>query len=223
MSSQKFDFSDIRIILCAQGYSLDYQYIVREIGFWFNGHSGSIPFNCKINRKQLDMNNQKIITQSEEQTNGIRLKTITNNGLALSETKAVLRTLYHLNNNSEAKYIGITPDDNIIGLLFKAGLGSLVKNLNYMKAFENEDKIPTNEMIFSTLQQNPSKYNACNLHDSFLANNCVPYCAKTKAEIVAFYCINYQPSAKKSIQMTYSNNLEEFQSTSQSNLNVINF
>ena len=191
MSFQKVDFSDIRIVLSVQGYSLDYQYIVREIGFWFNGHSGSIPFNCKINRNQLDIANQTIITKSEEQMNGIRLKKSITAGLALSETRAVLRALYHLNSSSKGKFIGISSDDNITGLLFKSGLGPFVKNLKHLSIFENNQKLPTNEEIISALNQYPNKFKICNLHDNFTI---IPMCAKVKAEFLAMYCMNYSPS-----------------------------
>ena len=194
MASPYVDFSDIRIILCAQGYPLDYQYIVREIGFWFNGHSGSIPFNCKINRNQLDIRNQKIIFESEEKVNGIRLKNSSNTGLALSETRAVLRTLYHLNESSTAKYIGITEDDNITGILFKAGLGSYVKNLNQLKIFEKNFKIPSNDVIRSQIELESNEFKVCKLHDMYLTNNVKPFCAKIKAEFLAQYCMNFNQS-----------------------------
>src|SRR5437868_10507504 len=112
MSSVNFSFSDIRIILSVQGYPLDYQYIVREIGFWYEGKSGSIPFNCKVNTKQLDTGNHKVITKAEEEINGIRLKKTVDIGLTQSDVKAVLKTLYNINNDSSAKYIGICGDDN---------------------------------------------------------------------------------------------------------------
>ena len=107
MASSNVEFSDIKIILCVQGYSLDYQFILREIGFWTNNFSGSIPFNCKINKNQLDIKNQKTIFALEEDIHGIKTKKPVENGLSLSETKTVLKTLYNLSNNTNSKYIGI--------------------------------------------------------------------------------------------------------------------
>lgn len=190
MSSVNFDFSDIRIVLCVQGYPLDYQFIVREIGFWYNGISGCIPFNCKINVNQLDTENRNIISQCEEEINGIRLKKTTEGGLALSETKAVLRTLYQMNNMSQAKLIGICGDDNIKGLLFKAGLGSYVKDLNYLEDLKKKNtKLPSNEEIRSNIKQNSKVFKFCNLHDHLLRNNETPLCSKVKAEYIANYCL----------------------------------
>ena len=190
MAFPSIDFNDIRIIVCVQGYGLDYQYIVREIGFWFNGNSGSIPFNCKINRNHLDIPNQRIITYCEEKINGIRLKKSIDSGLALSETRAVLRTLYHLNENSKAKFIGVIPEDNITGLLYKAGLGSYVKDLNQLSIFKNSEGIPSNSIIKSEIENKSGEYKICKLHDFNLIDNSLPFCAKIKAEYLANYCLN---------------------------------
>lgn len=217
MSSLNFSFSDIRIILCVQGYPLDYQYIVREIGFWCNGQSGSIPFNCKINANQLDTKNHSIISHSVEEINGIRLKKTTEAGLALSETKAVLRTLYHLN-NSPAKLIGICADDNLNGLLFKAGLGSYVKDLNNMDIFKQSNSVlPTNETIRNTVKQKLDDYKVCSLHDHLLKNNNFPLCAKVKAQFIANYCLNYSPSVIPTIAYQYQEIIEDIQNSQPNN------
>lgn len=222
MSSLNFSFSDIRIILCVQGYPLNYQYVVREIGFWFNGQSGSIPFNCKINANQLDTGNHCIISKCVEEINGIRLKKTTEAGLSLSETKAVLRTLYHLN-DSKAKLIGICGDDNINGLLFKAGLGSYVKDLKFMDIFKQSNTtLPTNEMIRSTIKQKMDNYKVCNMHDRLLVNNEFPLCAKVKAEFIANYCMNFQTRITPTIQYQYEEILDDIQKTTNQTANQIN-
>ena len=59
MATSRIDFEDIRIIFCVQGYSLDYKFVLREIGFWTRGLSGSVPFNCKINKNQLDVQTKR--------------------------------------------------------------------------------------------------------------------------------------------------------------------
>src|SRR6266481_5810957 len=204
MSSVNFNFSDIRIILSVQGYPIDYQYVVREIGYWINGQSGSIPFNCKINVNQLDIKNHSIINKSVEEINGIRLKKSTEGGLSLSDTKAVLKTLYHLNNSHKAKFIGICGDDHINGLLHKAGLGCFVKDLNYLDVFkQNNVTLPTNEIIRTSLRQNFDKYKVCPLHDYFLKNNDFPLCAKVKAEFIANYCLSFPTRLPPNISFQY--------------------
>ena len=47
LNVSEVNFEDIRIILCAQGYSINNKYIVKEIGFWSRENSGVIPFSSK--------------------------------------------------------------------------------------------------------------------------------------------------------------------------------
>ena len=153
MASLNINFEDIRIILCVQGYSLDNKFVQREIGFWCNGISGSIPFNCRINNNQLDIRNQKIIHALEEEVHGIKLKTSIEHGLSNSECRAVLRTLYHMN-NSLAKYIGICRDENINGLLYSAGLGSFVIDLDNLVSVNNQTIICPSNKDLQNLMKN---------------------------------------------------------------------
>ncbi len=192
MASTNITFGDIRLILCVQGYSLDYQFIVREIGFWCNGLSGSIPFNCKINRNQLDVKNQKTLYALEELIHGINLKNVIKFGLAQSETRAVLRTLYHMaGNGSESKYIGICRDENINGLLYKAGLGSFVIDIDNLEMFQHSEvKCPSNKDLQTVMQNDPVLYAPCHLHDNLMSDD-KPLCAKVKAQYIADFCKNY--------------------------------
>lgn len=219
MSSFNIDFSDIRIILCVQGYHLDYQFIVREIGFWCKDKSGSIPFNCKVNKNQLDCTNQQIITHSEEEIHGIKLKKNFEFGLALSEVRAVLRTLYHINSGSDAKYIGIIGDDIMKGLLFKAGLGSYVIDVNYLNVFKQTNtRCPTNEMIITHIKLNPEKYSFCTIHER-LKNNESPICARIKAEFIANYCLNFSKSISSRLNIEMNEILKDIEKDSNITLN----
>ncbi len=188
MASSSVEFSDVKIILCVQGYSLDYQFILREIGFWTNNFSGSIPFNCKINKNQLDIKNQKTIFALEEDIHGIKTKKPIENGLALSEIKSVLKTLYNLSNNSNSKYIGICRDENINGLLHQAGLGKYVIEMDNLNIFRDSiNKCPSNADLKIILKNQPNRYHICGLHD-LLRDGSLPLCAKVKAEFIADYC-----------------------------------
>ena len=188
MASPSISFSDIKLILCVQGYSLDYQFILREIGFWTNNFSGSIPLNCKINKNQLDIKNQKTIFALEEDIHGIKTKKPIENGLALSEIKTVLKTLYNLSNNSNSKYIGICRDENINGLLHQAGLGKYVIEMDNLDIFrDSSKKCPSNTDLKIVLKAHPNKYRICGLHD-LLRDGSLPLCAKVKTEYIADYC-----------------------------------
>lgn len=192
MATCKVNFEDIRIIFCVQGYSLDYKFVLREIGFWTKGFSGSVPFNCKINKNQLDIQSKRTIEYLEDDIHGIKFKKHIENGLASSESKAVLRTLYHMNSNEKAKKIGICRDENINGLLHYAGLGSQIINLDDLFMFQNSnDNCPSNNELKLFMKTNSNKYSICEIHDQ-LRNNDLPICAKVKAEFIADYCQSYQ-------------------------------
>ena len=193
MASENINFSDIKIIFCVQGYSLNYQFILREIGFWTRDSSGSIPFNCKININNLDIQSIRTINALEETIHGIRVKRNIDCGLALSETKAVLRTLYHMNSwNTDADKIGICRDPNINGLLYKAGLGKYVVELDDLSMFKNtEDSVPSNKDLQNFMKNEPLKYTVCELHDRLKTDE-TALCAKVKAEFIADFCIKYQ-------------------------------
>ncbi|MGH7748209.1 MAG: hypothetical protein ACREQ5_26150 [Candidatus Dormibacteria bacterium] len=192
MATPRYNFDDIRIIICAHGYSLDYQYVVREIGFWTNGVSGSISFNCKINKRQLDGKTLRTIRCLEEEIHGIKLNKRVDNGLALSDINAVLRTLYHMSDDNKAKCIGICRDENIKGLLYKAGLGNYVVEIDNLLMFDRTtDKCPSNPELQIVMQNNPNKYVICNLHDNLKTYD-YPICSKVKAQYIGEYCKEYQ-------------------------------
>ena len=199
MATPNVDFSDIRVIICMQGYNFDFQYIVREIGFWCNGQSGSIPFNVKLNKNHLDVKNQQIVSYCEEEINGIKLKRNFDNALASSDIKPVLRTLFHLNNNSKAKYIGITKDDNLDGLIYKSGLGNYVFHLENLSPFKQSNiQLPNNDVIRQYLKKYSDRYVMCPIHDRLRINE-NPICAKTKAEILADFCKNLNQNNPPSV------------------------
>src|SRR5882757_3230738 len=191
MASYNFNFNDIRIIICVQGYSLPYQFVLREIGFWTPVCSGSIPFNCKINLNNLDVQSLKTINVLEDNIHGIKVKKNVDYGLALSDAKAVLRTLYHMTSwNSNGNRIGICRDPNINGLLHKAGLGSYVVELDDLSIFKNtEDMIPSNKDLQSFMKNDPMKYTICPIHESLKTSD-HPLCAKVKTEFIADFCKN---------------------------------
>lgn len=188
MASSSIDFSDIKIIICVQGYCLDYQFVVRELGYWCNGQSSSIPFNVKLNKNHLDLKNQRIVLNCEEEINGIKLKRNFENALAASDIKPVLKTLYHLNSNNNAKYIAIIRDEGLDGLLYKSGLGNYVIHLDNVNIIRNSS-LPNNETIRQYLKKNSENYTVCSIHDRLRINE-FPFCAKVKAEFLADYCRN---------------------------------
>jgi hypothetical protein len=177
---------NVRVILCCQGYNLSYQYIVREIGFCFKDYYGTIPFNCKINKKNLDINNQSIINDVVDKVHGIHYKICAKDGLTMSEMNSVLRTLYNVFESDGSSGILIDDDDeNLNGILHKAGLGNHVLHLRSFYEFRGMDlKFPTNEEIRTICKNNPTIYGRCNIHNR-LNNDEIPICAGVKAKIMS--------------------------------------
>jgi hypothetical protein len=191
MATKRFDFKDIRAIICMQGYHLDYQYYIREIGFWSRTLSGVIPLNCKIYNSELSSNNQQTIFYSEE-IHGLKWKKTFENGIPFSDLKCVLNCIYHLTKSEDydSSYIAICKDDAISGLLGKAKLSKYVVDIENLELFRRNNIVfPTNEVIHEQITSNISKYPVCHLHDS-LKNNAVPLCSRSKAKFIADFCLH---------------------------------
>ena len=193
-------FDDIRLIVCVQGYQLNYQYIVREIGFWSRSISGVIPFNCKVNKSHLDQLSAKNIHIAVNEIHGIKQKKNVDNALPSSDVCAVLKCLFQITKRDsyDSGYIGVCKEENVTSLFFKAGLGNYLYELDNLDLFQsvttnnstNHSKIkssfPTLADIKFIISSDPKKYSYCELHDR-LRNNEFPVCARTKAEIISTY------------------------------------
>ena len=190
MAFRKFEFKDVRTIICMQGYPLDYHFYIREIGFWSRTLCGSIPLNCKINKSELDFYNQQTIYYFEEEVHGIKLKKNIENGLPTSELKTILKCIYLMtaSDQYDSTYIAVCKEDKISGILSKANLGKYVLEIDSFDMFKRSGYVfPTNDIIRKELSQNVKDYPVCPLHET-LKNNVVPLCSKAKAMFIANYC-----------------------------------
>jgi len=189
MATENITFNDIRIVICSQGYQLDCEYLFREIGFCCNGLSSSIPFNCRINKSTIDLKNQLIIKYCENEIHGIPIVSKYENSLTMSEIKPVLKTLYNLSENG--KYIGINSDENLKGMLYKCGLGSVTVDLDTLQEFKKtNNKCPRDDDLQFIMKQDVNRFNICNLHNRLQSQN-FPICVKVKAEFLYEYCKTY--------------------------------
>ena len=180
-------FEDIRMILSIQGYQLNHQFIIREIGFWSPRISGVIPFNCKLNMVNVDSFSTKNIFIAENKIHGIKLKSRFENALPNSEASSVLRTLYHITKNEDyaADYIGILKDENISSVVFKSGLGKYVIELDQLDIItKSQSNLPTLHDFKFIIGTELNKYKPCYIHD-MLRNNDIGVCSRVKVEIIA--------------------------------------
>lgn len=187
MSQFKPRFEDIRVIFSVQGYQLNNQFVVREVGYWSPKMSGVIQFNTKISASRLDTFSVKNIHISENEIHGIRLKKFIDNGMASSEVGSVLRCLYQMvkMEGSVADYIGIIREENISSILYKAGLGKYVIELEDLIAIAKSNAtLPSFNDIKYVIGTEMNKYKPCSLHDSLRTSE-TPVCSRAKAEIIA--------------------------------------
>jgi hypothetical protein len=192
LNVSEVNFEDIRIILCAQGYSINNKYIVKEIGFWSRENSGVIPFSSKNKFYTLSNEDKMSINYLVKVHHGIPLNKQVNYGLMNQEAVAVIKTLYHScwneNSGRERNYIGICDDMNIFHLLNIAGLGHLVVNLKKLYDKLNTT-LPSNSNILKMKEFGYCCLKPCYLHEP-LSNENVPFCARAKAIILANWCKN---------------------------------
>lgn len=174
--------NDIRLILCVQGYYLEHQFILRELGYWYKGNCGSLPFNCKINLNKLDCTNQNLIVKYEE-LHGMKLKKNFENGLTISELKPVIKSLYHIAglDNEIAKYICVVRNEYITSHLYNAGMGLYV---TFLDQFHENINYITEEDYQNFVKENKT----CNLHEN--VNDKFPLCAAVKAKYIAQKILN---------------------------------
>ena len=211
-------FEDIRLILSIQGYQLNHQYIIREIGFWSQKLSGVVPFNCKLNLAQIDSTSEKNIHIAENEYHGIRLRKILSNALPSSDASAVIKCLYHLTKKEDydADYIGISKEENIAPIIFKAGLGKFILELDFLDIFQKANsKLISSAEIKYLVSTDPIKYKPCALHDN-LRNNALSVCSKVKCEIIVCQIMKIQQTAnQQQAPQQQQNSLSNFQGPQQ--------
>jgi hypothetical protein len=199
LNASELNFEDIRVIFCVQGYSINNNYVVREIGFWSRGNSGVIPFTSRNKFNKLSNEDKMTVNYLVKAHHGIPLNKQINYGLMNHEAVAAIKTLYHTFSNDDGgrkrNYIGICDDLNIFHLLNIAGLGHLVINLKKLY-HKPEATIPSNDNILKIEEFGYCCLRPCELHNP-LSNEKIPFCARTKAIILANWCKSINNSINK--------------------------
>jgi hypothetical protein len=214
MSQFKPRFEDIRVIFSIQGYQLSNQFVVREVGYWSPKINGVIQFNTKISASRLDTFSIKNIHILENEFHGIRLKKFIENAMASSDVASVLKCLYQVTKTegSVADYIGIIRDEKISSIVYKAGLGKYIIELEDMFNFDKPNTtLPNYCNLKYIIGTEMSKYKPCSLHDSLRTSE-TPICARAKAEIIANYLqqMNAQQQHPKPIIIQSQDSQEVF-------------
>ena len=203
--------NDIRLILSIQGYQLNNSFIVREVGYWCPKLSGVIQFNCKISQSRLDILSAQNIHISESECHGIKLKKVVKNGMASSDISSVIKCLYQATKieGSAAEYIGILKEENVCPIIFKAGLGEYIIELDDLQLLhDNNSSLPSFGDIKFMVGTDPTRYRPCSLHENLRTSE-VGVCARAKVEIIANHLkqLNEQSQVKPVLSQGQTNEL----------------
>lgn len=201
-------FEDFRLILSIQGYQLNNQFIVREVGYWSPNLSGIIQFNCKISASRLDTFSAKNIHITENECHGIKVKKVVENGMASSDISSVIKCLYQITKieGSIGDYIGIIREENVAPIIYKAGLGKHAVELDDLEILlKNNTTLPTFGDIKYMVGSDRQKYKPCSLHE-ILRTQEIPVCAKAKAEIIANHLQQLNAQQQKQVLLQGQSN-----------------
>ena len=178
-------FDDIRVIFCLNGFYIDEEFQVMEIGFWSRKVSGTIPFfstKCFSKLKPKDKMSVKYLTNLHH---GIDLTSKFDKALSQADVVACLKSIYQISSddNDSRVYIGYMNDNFFLNIAGKAGLGNLIVNIDKMY----DEHAPSNDVIMKDKNYGKGDYTLCLSHKK-LENNQEPHCAGVKAKYLADFC-----------------------------------
>jgi len=180
--------NNIRLVLCAEGFFINNDFIPREIGFWTTNNSGSIPIRCRINPKKLSNSDKDYNDNLIRYHHGIKFTNQVCNSLVRSEIKGILLTLYNMcksDDDPERIYIGVIGNISITSLLCYCGLGHLIVDLSKLEPYNKiiEEYKDFDLYYEKMLNLFPDEYKTCKLH-SDLTTALHPLCAGAFAKVI---------------------------------------
>ena len=188
-NSSAISFEDVRLILCVHGYTIEDNFVCREIGYWSRNFNGSLPVSCRINVNKLSSKDKTTVKYLYTQFHGINIRKQSEFSLLQNEVKSAIKSLYLLaDDGKDRKYIGVCRDVNAFSLCHSVGLQYLTVNMEKLKDCSKESKIPSNEDLITLLNNKFHPYINCVLHDN-LENDRPPLCAGVKAKFLADFFV----------------------------------
>ncbi len=187
MSNTLISFDQIRVIIGCEGFTINNQFIPKEIGFCNDKLSSSIGLNFFNNAKLKcdDILKSNFLYKFHH---GLDIYRNSINWPKHSDIESVLKTIYNISedkNNPRKIYIGYNNDPNIRSLLHYAGLDHLAVNL--YNIFNN---LPSVKSIKLFPYYGIGNYRQCYLHDKHQYAKI--QCAEIKCKILYEICLeNY--------------------------------
>ena len=185
LNCKAVNFNDIRVIFCINGFYIDEEFQVMEIGFWSRNISGVIPFFNKKCYSKLTHKDRMSVNYLTYAHHGLNLTNKFDKSLSQSEVVSCLKSIYQIcsDENDSRIYIGYMNDNFFLNIAGKAGLGNLIVNIDKMY----DEHAPSNEVMMRHNDYGKAEYKPCFLHQK-IENDKDPHCAKVKAKFLADFC-----------------------------------
>jgi hypothetical protein len=187
LNAKAISFDKIRLIVCVNGFTIENEFLVKEIGFWSRKQTGIIPFSTKKPFKNLNAFDLLTVNYLYKAHHGINLKSQSKLGMMSYEASAALKCLYNVCHQEfdtdDRKYIGYSNDHNVLALLYRAGLAEYSVNIQNIY----DEQPPSNFDIVAMKNYGYGFYAPCFMHDA-LESSRPAICAKIKSIILAEWC-----------------------------------
>ena len=126
-NSKAFNFDEIRLILSANGFYVDGNFEILELGFWSRKCCGIIPFKTSKKFKSLSINDKNSALYYTKFFHGMDYEQKASNALNQNEIISTIKALYNLcGDNTMQKMIGYINDSSIWHYIGSADLGDFV-------------------------------------------------------------------------------------------------
>jgi hypothetical protein len=186
LNNKNVKFNQIRLIVGVEGFEINNEFIVKEIGYATENHFDVIKLQY-TNKKQMSYFNRKKIYYLSNEHHGIDLYNNKNYWPKHSDAASIIQTLYQITaskQNPEKTYIAYNNDIHIRTLIHKAGLDQV--SVNVKDLFWSP--IPSLNTLKSEKVYNTGVYKICDLHDLNSEKNF--QCAKSKIKLLFDICVD---------------------------------
>ena len=186
INGSEVDFDDVRVVICLNGFSIENQFQIAELGFWSRNIKGVLPF--KSTKAWTKLNHIDKITANylTKEYHGIELSKMKDQeALNQNDIYGAIRAIYHLcdDGNENRKLIGYMGNQVLLDVLGKMGIG------NYLVKIQ--DIVPSVSFSMENIRKDEKygrrEFSICNLHND-LDSGLTPNCARAIANYLAAFC-----------------------------------
>jgi hypothetical protein len=166
LNAKAISFDNLKLIICLNGYTVNEEFIVMEIGFWSRKLCGVIPFTSNKNYINLSSIDKMTVNYLYNVHHAINFNSKPENGMHQKDAVAAFKILYNIctddYGSNERKFIGYSNDPNTLSLLYKSGLSDVAVNIENIY----DQKPPSNNQIMTMSNYGKGCYKPCMLHQN---------------------------------------------------------